>query len=390
MVLAAFTRLGLVALSLPSDALSISGSRRIEPVFDPAHVATTSIKDEEVAAAGHFSGPSWDPLLNFTFDTNVTDKNVTNGRVVSVEAESLERGGVPATSRLGLTQHELLCKLRHTVGLSGVVWAEPQGRMKARFATCAVVSSSGVLKKHQHGFAIDGAHMVMRFNAAPTVGFAYMVGSRDDMRLVNNAFVPRSLGKPEDWRDEEVLRNHSAWYQVQMGTSYAIVPMAPVPLAGEFSRTHPQNDLYMLDQAVHDQTSQAIQGIYNSSWLDPNTTAGVSFIPTTGAVGMMVALHLCDEVRAYGMAATPAASTAQYSYFDPNYGDGEVKADQNAWHKTFSAEKDLWRRISSTPPAELDATEVAVIPGFSQIQCAPHQPPAAAAWRSTGEDDALR
>merc|ERR1740117_2007284 len=177
--------------------------------------------------------------------------------------------------------------------------------MKSKFDTCAVVSSSGVLSAHHHGGFIDSADVVIRFNAAPTDGFESVVGSKEGIRLVNNQFIPRALGKVSSVRDQEVLDKHSELYTVHSNTSYVVVPMDTVPHVSEFRRSFPETELYFLDEFVQNAVSRAVRDIYGET---VESATGVSFIPTTGAIGMVIAMTLCDTVLAFGMAATPAAS----------------------------------------------------------------------------------
>jgi len=267
---------------------------------------------------------------------------------------------------LGRQRTGLLCALRTAVHFGGTAIAEPKGRMRAKWGSCSVVSSSGVLRAHSYGAAIDRADLVIRFNDAPTQGFEAMVGVRDDMRIVNDQFLPRSMWKVRTQRDLEVLLKHGGRYAVSKDTSYLVVPMAPVSAyVEEFSDAHANNDLYVLDEDMHNAIGRLFQQVYDPSWFSPNSTDGKSFIPTTGSVGMLVALSICDEVRAYGLAASAGANAAPYSYFDAD----APKDKADLWHKTFHAEKDFWRRVALNRPSDVDATDIAVVPGFSQISC---------------------
>jgi len=54
-----------------------------------------------------------------------------------------------------------------------------------KFHKCSVVSNSGVLGRHKHGKVIDTADMVLRFNDAPLEEYSQFVGTKDDIRIVN-------------------------------------------------------------------------------------------------------------------------------------------------------------------------------------------------------------
>mmetsp|Transcript_24778 Transcript_24778/g.57205 ORF Transcript_24778/g.57205 Transcript_24778/m.57205 type:complete len:115 (+) Transcript_24778:30-374(+) len=101
---------------------------------------------------------------------------------------------------------------------------------------------------------------------------------------------------------------------------------------------------------------------------------GSSELPTTGMLGMLVCLSFCKEVIAYGMAETPRAwLSAHHWYQNPShwYVNPNVPKepfDARNFHNSFSAEKDLWRRLA-VDLQELDRTEVVTLPGFSQLHC---------------------
>jgi len=71
------------------------------------------------------------------------------------------------------------------------------------------------------------------------------------------------------------------------------------------------------------------------------------------------------------MTESPFEQSSPYHCFPKgnNEKPEEHDAAQNTWHKTFRAEKDLWRRIARNSASEIDATDLAIIPGFSQVQC---------------------
>lgn len=285
----------------------------------------------------------------------------------------------PVPSQITGFQNNLLCWIRQMVGLRGSVYSESFGRMKSKFGTCSVVSSSGVLSAHHYGESIDSADLVIRFNAAPINGFESVVGSKEGIRFVNNQFIPRALGEASSARDEEVMQKHSDLYKVHSNISYVVVPMAPVPEVPQFHHKFPETEVYVLDGLVHDSISTTLRNIYGE---DVENAKGVSFIPTTGAVGMFVAMTLCDTVWAFGMAATPSAADAPYNYFSPEVYAGKADAPANPWHKTFSAEKDLWRRLATNPADEIDESEVAIIPGLSHARCSVLKPAAQSWWES--------
>lgn len=296
-----------------------------------------AMRSNEVHAANTSSGVLWNRFAGNS-----------SGR------ERSEAGGHGAS---GSTPEELLCLLKQ-VALTGEVHAEPQGKLKRRWKDCAVVSNSGTLARKFNGDYVNEAELVFRFNSAPTTGWEMFVGSKDNVRIVNNKYLPRVHG-------QQTQGGQTGMYLVKSNVAYVVVGPED-EYHEDFAEEFPLSELYRVDPSVSDSFSRMLQTLYNSSVLDPEVAHGQSYSPTSGALGMMLALTVCDEVYAFGMADTPNAELAPYHYYDKHIGK---RADQNSWHKTFSAEKDLWRRLATNADDQIDATEVAYIPGFSQAKC---------------------
>jgi hypothetical protein len=249
-----------------------------------------------------------------------------------------------------VTPTELRCRLEKAVDLRlDSLPGASTGRLQNRYRSCAVVSSSGVLKKHAHGSDIDKADLVIRFNDAPVEGFEKIAGSKDDVRFVND-LVARWV------RDKGVSAS-----KARADTTFAIVPINErmVPDLAVFHRATPKGEVYKVDGAMLNNVTAVLKDVY--PWLWFTVGHGPWLKPTTGCMGMMVALHICDEVKAYGMAATKGDGEFAYHYYERG-----GKADGVKDHKTASPEKDAWRRLATNPVDEIDQEDVAVIPGFAR------------------------
>jgi hypothetical protein len=197
--------------------------------------------------------------------------------------------------------------------------------------------------------------MVLRFNDAPLNNWAHLAGTRDDTRLVNNQFPHRAL--------HGVAKN----YHLQAHTLFGLLDDGHgLKSLQDFKSIYPTLQIRKLEKTLLDAFQGTLRGIYDAHWFHGSA---VSFNPTTGAVGMLIAMTECDQVRAFGMAATPASNVAPYHYYAEDDPPSHLEANENSWHKTFRAEKDLWRRIAQNAAQEIDSTDIAVIPGFSQLQC---------------------
>mmetsp|Transcript_10779 Transcript_10779/g.19566 ORF Transcript_10779/g.19566 Transcript_10779/m.19566 type:complete len:356 (-) Transcript_10779:86-1153(-) len=241
-----------------------------------------------------------------------------------------------------------------SVGTNGTLKAmQSEGLLPTRWSKCAVVSSSGVVALKNHSTEIDAADAVMHFNTAPLEGYEGWVGSRDDMRFVNNQFA-------------KLVESHSTPLELNNHTVYInVLPFADDDEAQAFddlAKQHPGMRLFTASATVEHRVSLVLRHIYSDEWFREQ---GRSYMLTTGGVGMALALSLCDTVLAYGMAESEGAKTAPYHY----YNNEGTTASKQEFHRSFTAEKDLWRRLSVSQVADIDANNVAEIPGFSHYDC---------------------
>jgi len=232
--------------------------------------------------------------------------------------------------------------------------------------TCAVISSSGVLQAHEYGTEIDSADVVIRFNDAPTRGFESNVGRKDVIRLMNNLFASQLLQN----RSKVALEEH---------ITYVVFPISEQEIAdtAKVQRMYPNIDIFSADMGLQREATVALRKLYPSSWFQLRQS-GSAWMATTGAAGMLIALSICEEVKAYGMASSTIEHKYPYHYYDRAFAfqkshsamlPWDWHADENFFHKTFSAEKDLWKRVSSTPADEVDSTTISTVEGFKQLQC---------------------
>jgi len=221
--------------------------------------------------------------------------------------------------------------------------------------SCAVVSSSGALLSHDHGSDIDRHAVVIRFNDAPTLGYEHHVGKKETIRITNMKAFIRS-GR-----------------HVQNGTHYLWAD----PLTGELPRDDRdalddllkragKDHVLRLEGSPFEELSTALRGLFAERWWRMGLPKK-SFTPTTGAIGMLLALTLCNSTTSYDMAPSNASATAPYHYYN-NIGS-TIMADDNTWHKTFNAERELWARLSITPAEEMRRTGKASLPGLSTVTC---------------------
>mmetsp|Transcript_23604 Transcript_23604/g.54971 ORF Transcript_23604/g.54971 Transcript_23604/m.54971 type:complete len:333 (-) Transcript_23604:32-1030(-) len=206
--------------------------------------------------------------------------------------------------------------------------------------SCAVVSNSGVLLQHQHGDSIDDEKhdLVFRFNDAPIGGdLRRYVGAREDVRILNfKLSVWGGLSKVVDAPPKE------SYISPNTTTKFPIIVS--------------RRDRVLRDpEKVGKRMLKDIFGHDGSG------------AQTTGLEGLLLCMIVCDQVWAYGFPHTANSVEAPFHYF------GELKtgsASENpvAVHaKVASFEKRLFGMLSIN--AGMNASDVAVIPGFRSLRC---------------------
>jgi hypothetical protein len=161
--------------------------------------------------------------------------------------------------------------------------------------TCAVVGSSGNLKEANFGPEIDDHTFVFRMNEAPTKGYEKDVGSRTTFRV--GIFTPDLI--PELLKDEpdSIIINYFNRPQYkQMAENKRIYKQM-------FQEFNAQVDIRKRWLALH----PAFYTYTRSVWFDSHRPR-----PSTGMVGLILAIHLCDTVTAYGFGANKAGDWHHY------------------------------------------------------------------------------
>lgn len=235
---------------------------------------------------------------------------------------------------------------------------------------CALVSSSGVLNYHSHGAAIDGADTVIRFNDAPVRGYENAVGSKTSLRIVNEKLL-------DEWVQVTNKGHEVRNMDPCIGENCAAVKYlatCTICNVGTFRKLTPdsfhnrENNVLAMNKTLPLYSSnlgleKTLDVLFKSLFNTEESPAGV----TTGSVGMVLALSMCDEVKAYGLAESPQSNKdyTPYHYYAPKV---EGRAETTNWHRTFDAEKLLWRSVADDI-LEVDRSDIATVPGFRSFEC---------------------
>ncbi|XP_018094029.1 alpha-N-acetylgalactosaminide alpha-2,6-sialyltransferase 2 isoform X2 [Xenopus laevis] len=213
---------------------------------------------------------------------------------------------------------------------------------------CAVVGNGGILNGSRKGKEIDGHDYVFRLNGAVIKGFEKDVGTKTSfygftVNTMKNSLISyneygftqtpkgadlRYIFIPSDLRDYVMLRSGILGVQVPSGYDKGDKPsvyFGPKPSPRKFKMLHPDFLLYTRERFLK-------SDILNTKY------AGL-YMPSTGGLMLLTALHSCDQVSAYGFI------TPDYNrYSDHYYELQKIPLEFYANHDMI-LEMQLWGRL---------------------------------------------
>ncbi|NXC43597.1 SIA7B sialyltransferase, partial [Penelope pileata] len=221
---------------------------------------------------------------------------------------------------------------------------------------CAVVGNGGILNGSRQGRAIDAHDLVFRLNGAVIKGFEEDVGTKISfygftVNTMKNSLlayeeygftqIPQAkdlkyIFIPSDARDYVMLRSAIQGRPVPEGSDKGDEPQkyfGPEASAEKFKLLHPD--------FLHYLTARFLR----SELLDMQY--GHLYMPSTGALMLLTALHTCDQVSAYGFI------TANYEEFSDHYYEQEKKPLVFYANHDMLLEAELWRSLHRAGVMEL-------------------------------------
>eukprot|EP00066_Takifugu_rubripes_P016162 XP_011605428.1 PREDICTED: alpha-N-acetylgalactosaminide alpha-2,6-sialyltransferase 2 [Takifugu rubripes] len=213
---------------------------------------------------------------------------------------------------------------------------------------CAVVGNGGILKDSKRGAEIDSHHYVFRTNGAVIKGFEKDVGSRtthytfSTNTLMNSirayagvgfkappvAKETRYIFLPDHDRDYLLMKAAATHTLVERGPERNRDPslyFGKDVSAEKVKMYHPDFVRYLRNRFLRSATLKTkYKDIYR---------------PSTGAVMLLVALHTCDKVSAYGF------MTPDYMKYSDHYYDKKQKSVVFFKNHDLRMEMALWQRL---------------------------------------------
>ncbi|XP_070561470.1 beta-galactoside alpha-2,6-sialyltransferase 2-like isoform X2 [Ptychodera flava] len=205
-------------------------------------------------------------------------------------------------------------------------------KFEETFKSCAVVGSSSYMNDSSLGSEIDSHEAVLRFNMAPTEGFAKDVGTKTTIRLINGQVLEeRNANKFANLVNNETLflwkagpynGNLVRWYADKKVRSFFVDYVY-------WRHRHAQKVPYIIHPSSLWSAWDLIQEHTNNTIRKE--------VPTSGFTGILIMLRLCQKVDIYGY-LTPDNSSCHYFPMDR-------PCAPLSWHPV-SSERDVLKRMS--------------------------------------------
>ncbi|XP_039081351.1 CMP-N-acetylneuraminate-beta-galactosamide-alpha-2,3-sialyltransferase 1-like [Hyaena hyaena] len=164
----------------------------------------------------------------------------------------------------------------------------PQGYVGSSCRTCAVVGNSRFLRGSGHGFRINQHDMVLRMNQAPVLGFETDVGNKTTMRIM----YPEMASTRDHGTQLLLLPLNSSglkWFMEVLWEQSFRSPINPgFQIVQVPSGSNKNKDKVLVLSLTFLQYVQ-------DRWLGKH-----GWFPSLGFVGLLYALHTCDQVSLFG------------------------------------------------------------------------------------------
>ncbi|XP_071848842.1 alpha-N-acetylgalactosaminide alpha-2,6-sialyltransferase 2-like isoform X2 [Apostichopus japonicus] len=207
---------------------------------------------------------------------------------------------------------------------------------------CAIIGNGGILNGSKMGAEIDSHDYVFRVNTALTKGFEKDVGGKTSFYCFTMVTLSNTLGgsrkfgftaPPSPPGIRYLVFADNEWTYMYFGAHFAgnTLPRS----ADKYHRSPPKFNIPVtpdIVKLVHPDFLRYLKW----SWVNSTNQHKTIHRPTTGAIMLLVALHTCDEVNAYGF----GGSYTKYSdhYYERKfskhtfYANHDDRTEQKMWH----------------------------------------------------------
>ncbi|XP_022097483.1 CMP-N-acetylneuraminate-beta-1,4-galactoside alpha-2,3-sialyltransferase-like isoform X8 [Acanthaster planci] len=196
---------------------------------------------------------------------------------------------------------------------------------------CVIVGNGGLIKDTSLGKVIDNFDVVLRINDAPTKGYEKDVGSKTTMRM---CYPESAFTKPEQFHGNWLLLlmvfkpMDLTWLQtVAQGKKMTNQKGFWKKIASSVPKK--PEDFRILNPSILRETGFDIIGFPVSA----DGKVGKN-VPTSGCLGIMLALRFCDEVAIAGFGYDTSIPNAPLHYYDKL----KMKEIKRSW--THSVDKE--------------------------------------------------
>ncbi|XP_026157134.1 beta-galactoside alpha-2,6-sialyltransferase 2-like isoform X1 [Mastacembelus armatus] len=319
-----------------------------------------------------------------TWSSKVLEKLWTGNLTVGMLSPHLKN---IRRSYLNSTKHEVVYPVLRTVHRSKVqLYCDMKSRTKVRtvdgteepfsslgwdqlvplqtvqdlhYQKCAVVMSAGSMLRSALGREIDSHDAVLRFNAAPTVGFETDVGNKTTIRIINSQIVSKRKHQFSSsplyegvtllvWDPASYSLNLTKWFQKPDFNLFSAYERRRIQRPEQpFYVLHPQF-IWTLWDLIQNNTEDQIQ---------PNP-------PSSGFMGILLMMSLCRDVSVYEFLPS-TRHTSRCHYYERNF---DSACTFGAYHPLLY-EKLLVQRLNEGNVDELRTKGKVRLRGFSAVQC---------------------
>ncbi|KAM5135783.1 alpha-N-acetylgalactosaminide alpha-2,6-sialyltransferase 2 isoform 2-T2 [Mantella aurantiaca] len=222
------------------------------------------------------------------------------------------------------------------------------GKTQKGCIRCAVVGNGGILNGSRQGKEIDQHDYVFRLNGAVIKGYEEDVGTKISfygftVNTMKNSLLgyskegftrtPKGKGLryifiPSNVRDYVMLRSAILGVKVPTGEDKGDQPWVyygPEATPKKFKLLHPDFLLYTRDKLLK-------SDILDSEYAN-------LYMPSTGGLMLLTALHTCDQVDAYGFI------TSKYKQYSDHYYEKEKKPLEFYANHDMIMEMHLWKKL---------------------------------------------